>query len=918
MTDEILIPEDKHRLPQTAIVKKRGKLNPIWILPIIAAVLGGWLIYKSYVNAPIIVTIEFESADGIEIGKTKISYKGMHFGVVDDIHMNKDMDGVIVIAELDKEAKPLLKEGTSFWLVSPQVSVSGVSGLETIISGKYIKLRPGPGKFQKEFIALKVPPKLPKSAPGLHFQLVSEELGSVKDGTTIYYHKIPVGEVLNYELSKDGKKIALNAHIKEQFAHLVRKNTRFWNASGVDISGSLSGFKVRTQSFLSMLSGGIAFDTPEHEEETKLPAVNNDSFKLFKGYDDAQTGIMVEIHFNHGRGLVPNETKVMFEGAEVGVVKDVKFKVEDNVFKGAIAHVMFAPRAEKGLLDNTHFWLVKPEISLSGVKGIETLLTGSYIDTQVQDLSKGKPTRKFVALDGPPTIDPLTPGLHFKLTANNLGSIGKDTTIYYKKIPVGKIHNYKLSKSSDEVIMYAHIKEKYAHLVRSNSVFYNVSGINISGGLGGIKLKTESLASIMAGGIAFYTPLETKARTAKLNSNFWLYNDYESAIESGLLIKITFTSTNGIKPESTLIKYKGLTVGKVKDVKLNDDLKSVTVTALLDNAARKFAKANTRFWIVRAKLGISEVSGLDTIITGPYIELDPGNGAEKTRFVGLEQKPVDLRNTEGLRLILEANELGSLSSGAPIYYKKVKVGEVEGYKLNGTHNITINIFIHQQYTNLVNKNTRFWNASGVEVEASLGKGVKVNTQSLQSIMSGGISFETPQYDSNIIACKQGDKFTLYKDYEVIKAKYHQPEKIYFKLRTKSLGSLKADLPVYYRQIPVGKIEHYELANTSDHIILTASVEEKYAPLVRTNSKFWNMSGFAVKFSLFGGKMETSTMESLLKGGIAFSTPNNKEMGKVANNNSIFEIFDEPEEEWLQWNPKISLDQVQALDTTTGL
>ncbi|WP_455219899.1 PqiB family protein, partial [Kaarinaea lacus] len=476
MTDEIIIPEDQKRRPQTAIVRKRSRLNPIWILPIIAAVLGGWLIYKSFVNAPINVTIEFESADGIEIGKTKVSYKGVQFGTVEDIHMNKDMNGVIVVAQLDKEAKPLLKEGTVFWLVSPQVSVSGVSGLETIISGKYIKLRPGSGKYKTNFVALKIPPKLPKTAPGLHFQLVSDELGSIKDGTIIYYHKIPVGEILNYELSNDGKRVALNAHVKEQFAHLVRKNTRFWNASGIDISGSLSGFKVRTQSFLSMLSGGIAFDTPENEEDD-LPAVNNDNFKLYKDYDEAQTGIMAEIHFKQGRGLVPNKTKVMFEGAEVGIVKDVKFKVENNQFKGAIAHVMFTPRAERGLVDNTRFWLVKPEISLSGVKGIETLLSGSYIDTQVQDLSKGKPTRTFIALDGPPSMDPLAPGLHFKLTASNLGSVGKGTAIYYKKIPVGKVHDYQLSKSSDEVIISAHIEEQYAHLVKSNSVFYNVSGI---------------------------------------------------------------------------------------------------------------------------------------------------------------------------------------------------------------------------------------------------------------------------------------------------------------------------------------------------------------------------------------------------------------------------------------------------------
>ena len=338
---------------ENAVIKRKKGISPIWILPLVAALIGVWLIYKGIVEAPIKVVINFETAGGITAGKTKVLYKGLKTGVVKSVQIGPDFKSVDVAVDFDRSAESLLHSNTEFWLVRPRVSLEGISGLGTLVAGDHIAMRPADGHGQpaRKFKALAAPPAIPENAPGLHLTLNSRDLASVQVGSPVYYKRIAVGDVQSYKLVEDEQQIAIRIYIRPQYTQLVNEHTRFWNASGIEVDGSLSGFKIRTQSFTSMLMGGIAFFTPETASEGRL-AKNGDQFELFKDFQAAEAGTPIRIRFATAEGLVEGQTKVMFKGMTVGYVKRL-IPLPDLLEMDA--EVIIHPRAERFLLSDTQF-----------------------------------------------------------------------------------------------------------------------------------------------------------------------------------------------------------------------------------------------------------------------------------------------------------------------------------------------------------------------------------------------------------------------------------------------------------------------------------------------------------------------------------------------------------------------------------
>jgi len=523
-------------LPQAIEKSKRG-ISPIWLLPVLAAAIGAWLLYKSVLEAPIDVVIRFESAEGIIAGKTKVMYKGLVTGLVKSIQLNPNLKNVDVRVEFERTAEPFLREKTLFWLVTPKVSISEITGLETIMGGNYIAMRPGKGEVAYEFSALSEHPAIAKDAPGVHVTLIADTLPSVYMESPVYYKKMEVGTVQGYQMSEDGHQFFIKVHIQPPYHKLVRKGSRFWNAGGIQVEGSLSGFKINTDSLLSILKGGIGFTTPEHGKETP-PAENSDTFQLFEDFKAAQTGIPVVIKFPTGEDLIPGQTKVKIKGLEAGYVDRVRI-IRD--LSGVNAHVIMDPRTEPILRSGTRFWLVTPKVGITGVTGLETLTSGIYIDMEP---GKGDPKREFVALDEIPVTAKPPEDLKIILTADRLGSLKGGSPVYYRQVQVGEITGFNLAPTADHVMIHDSIKEKYAGLVRQNSKFWNVSGINFDFGLlDGGKFKTESLESILAGGVAFATPNNdamgepvknrTQFQLFDTNEEAWLEWTPEIAIEEG-------------------------------------------------------------------------------------------------------------------------------------------------------------------------------------------------------------------------------------------------------------------------------------------------------------------------------------------------------------------------------------------------
>jgi paraquat-inducible protein B len=499
MTEETHSHDAAAELPQVAVRRGR-RLSPIWLLPIVAAIIGGWLIYKGVVDAPVTAVIHFDSAAGIDAGKTRVLYRGIPLGKVAAVTLSKDLKGVDAVVDVDPSAEPLLRENTLFWLVTPQVNVTEVTGLETILTGQYITLRPGDGKPARSFKALGAPPAIAAEAPGRHLILVADELPSVQQGSPVFYRRLQVGAVQGYTLAADKKHFEIRVHIEPDFAQLVRKRSRFWNASGIHISGSLSNFELRTESLASLIKGGIGFFTPEYAENDP-PAKNSDRFDLYADFQAAQTGVPITIRFPTGEGLTPGQSKVKFKGVTAGFVDKIRVLPD---LTGVVVHVNMDPRAEPVLLSGTRFWLVSPKLDITGVSGLETLTSGTYIAIQP---GKGNPQRAFTAVEAPTKTDKAPRHLKIVLTAARRGSLKPGSPVYYRQVKVGEVTAAALAETADHVDIYVAIQEKFAPLVREKSRFWNASGIGVDFGLfRGGQIKTESLESVLAGGIAFATP----------------------------------------------------------------------------------------------------------------------------------------------------------------------------------------------------------------------------------------------------------------------------------------------------------------------------------------------------------------------------------------------------------------------------
>ncbi|MGN6578378.1 MAG: intermembrane transport protein PqiB [Bordetella sp.] len=320
-------PSDKPAVRSVDVRKSRSRISWIWLVPLVAALAGLSMVVHAWMQSGPDITIQFDTAEGLVAGQTQVRYKDVVIGTVQRIYFTHDRSKVMVEAALNKDASDIAREGTRFWVVRPRLGFSGVSGLGTLLSGAYIDVdvpKNAKATEQDDFVGLETPPPITHDRAGKIFTLKAENLGSLDVGSPVYFRRISVGRVVGYRLEPSGAAVDVDIFVDAPNDRFVTDKTRFWNASGVDVSVNGDGVKMRTESLVSLLLGGVAFDTPIDGGHDQLAEANT-QFKLYDSKSEAESvprgfAYPVQMRFDQSvRGLTVGAA-VEFQGIVLGKV----------------------------------------------------------------------------------------------------------------------------------------------------------------------------------------------------------------------------------------------------------------------------------------------------------------------------------------------------------------------------------------------------------------------------------------------------------------------------------------------------------------------------------------------------------------------------------------------------------------------
>ncbi|MBP5942872.1 MULTISPECIES: intermembrane transport protein PqiB [unclassified Pseudomonas] len=446
---------DEPRAPGQAPIKtRRFSISLVWIVPIVAVLVGISLVVHNLMQEGPTIVINFKTGSGLVANKTEVKYRNVVIGQVTDVELSDDQKSVNATIKLAKQAESFTREDSQYWVVRPRIGAGGVSGIDTLLSGDYIGADIGQANNRaKQFKGLENPPPITYGEPGKRFMLHTQDLGSLDIGSPVYYRKIPVGQVVAYTLSKDGKGVDIEIFIHSPNDAFVTENTRFWNASGIDVSVGANGFQVKTESLSSMLVGGIAFRAPDYSPND-VAAADDKDFELF---EDQLTALAppngkaqyLSLRFDQAlRGLKVG-APVEFLGMEIGRVVGINldFDAKKRSFPLNVGIVIYPQRLGQAYSKMLTAFKHDPNDEAAGIR-----LMGTFIDNGLRaqarsgNLLTGQlyvaldffPKAEKVAFDptARPVVIPTVPGSLEQLQEKLEAMVDK-----INKLPVERIAN---------------------------------------------------------------------------------------------------------------------------------------------------------------------------------------------------------------------------------------------------------------------------------------------------------------------------------------------------------------------------------------------------------------------------------------------------------------------------------------------
>ena len=817
---------EKEQHEDTVKVVKREGISAVWLVPLVALVFGVWLIVKTYSERGVFITITFDNANGIIVGKTQVKHKGLTVGVVRDVEVSEDLQNVNVEVEMIGASEASLTDKTLFWYVTADVSLQGVSGLETLLSGSYINMQPdmeGKGLPSREFVAVKEEPPLAIETPGLHINVTARTLGSIKKNSPVSFKQISVGYVVGHRYEEEQNLVSMQVYIEPEYAHLVKGNTRFWNVSGFHITGSLAhGVSINTDSLASIISGGIAFDNLPYEQD--LPVVSNGhDFPLHDDFLAAQMGHTIRLVLGWNTH-VDVGTPIVYQGLTIGRIESLE-KIDPESRK-ITAVVKMNPRVEPYLTSDSQFYISTPTLDLGGVTNLNQVLIGSQVS--VRPAMTGEPRDTFTVYSEKPAYSYSVPGLHLILEAENVESIKAGSGVYFEQQQVGSIQAIK-DNGPNRFLVHIYIEPKYQSYVSATSRFWNASGVRITGGLQGFEVQTQTLQSILKGGIGFDSGEKDDLPEPENGDVYQLFINKQMAKER-VTFDLVLPTAKNIRRGMRLL-FRGEKIGSLHGLTRHED-KVYAHLGLLPEF-EFILREDSQFWLAKTSLSLAGLQDTEAIFGGSYFGVNVGQGQPAKQFVASMQPPKKPNTAEGMQLTLIAETGRAANPGSPVSYRGIVVGQVDNVSLNEQGDkVHINITIETQYRSLIHSATRFYSASGITVVGGLNKLI-VKTESIDAILSGGVSFFNGVPIDGSTQVQEGEHFKLYDN--VAKAESAGlPITIYFN----ELEGLHENLEIRYKDQTIGMIERLVYDEQSFGAKAVAFLNDNGKKFAVEGTQFW--------------------------------------------------------------------------------
>lgn len=863
--------------PTEAKIKIKRRISPFWLLPIIALMIAGWLIWNSYEDRGTTITIDFMSADGIVPGRTPVRYQGVEVGTVQEIRLTEDLNRIEVKASIKSDMEDALRDDTQFWLVTPKASLAGVSGLDALVGGNYIGMMPGKGKARDHFTALDTQPKYRLNNGELMIHLHAPDLGSLSSGSLVYYRKIPVGRVYDYAINANKRGVTIDVLIERRFTNLVKKGSRFWNVSGIKADVDLSGAKVQLESLTALVNGAIAFDSPENSEV----AAQNDEYGLYEDLAHSQRGVIVKLQLPSGQGLKAGSTPLLYQGLEVGQLTKLNLNTDSSV----TGEMTVDPSVVTLLREKTRIELHEPKLSLENAN-LSMLLTGSTFELVP---GEGEARDSFAVLPASKTLLQQPDVMTLSLSAPESYGIDAGQPLILHGVKVGQVMERKLTNKG--VTFTIAIEPQYRELIHGDSKFVVNSRVDVKVGLDGVEFLGASANEWLSGGIRILP-----GEKGEMKADYPLYANLEKAQENSLseLPTSTLTLTAETLPDiqaGSVVLYRKFEVGEV--ITVSPRANAFDISLHIKPEYRSLLTPDSVFWAeggAKVQLNGSgltvQASPLSRALKGA-ISFDNLSGAGGNTRKG-DKRILFASETAaravGGQITLHAFDAGKLAAGMPIRYLGIDIGQVQTLELNaGRNEVQARAVLYPEYVNTFARRGSRFSVVTPQISAA-------GVEHLDTILQPYINVEMGQ----------GSPRREFELQEATIADSRYLDGLSLVVEAPEAGSLGIGTPVLFRGIEVGTVTGLTLGSLSDRVMVELRISQRYQHLVRNNSVFWLASGYSLDFGLTGGVVKTGTFNQFIRGGIAFATPPGTPLAPKAQAGKHFLLQEEEPKEWRQW------------------